>query len=300
VLWTRLAPDPADPDAMGPGPVRVGWRVATDERMRRVVSRGLAIASPELAHSVHAEVDGLRAGRDYYQFDAHHEESPVGHFRTAPPEHVLADKIRFAFVTCQDWPSGHYIAYRDLLHNDLDLVCHLGDYTYEYAIDSTRRGIPAPAGFEEECRDLRTYRLRHTLLGRPQGGERLFRRRARYASPSPEFLARRAAAYQAYYEHMPIRAAAARHPDRHLRIFRHLPYGRLAEFTLLDGRQYRTDNPCGDGEALRCPAAEAGDYTMLGQEQERWLGRGFALDGPLEHRGAAAPDRGARAPALRG
>ena len=163
VLWTRLAPDPADPEGMGPGPVRVGWRVATDERMRRVVSRGLAIASPELA-SVHVEVDGLRAGRDYfYQFDAHHEESPVGHFRTAPPGHVLADKIRFAFVTCQDWPSGHYTAYRDLLHNDLDLVCHLGDYTYEYAIDSTRRGIPAPAGFEEECRDLRTYRLRHTL-----------------------------------------------------------------------------------------------------------------------------------------
>ena len=97
-----------------------------------------------------------------------------------------------------------------------------------------------------------------------------------YASPSPEFLARRAAAYQAYYEHMPIRAAAARHPDRHLRIYRHLPYGRLAEFTLLDDRQYRTDNPCGDGEALRCPAAEAGDYTMLGQEQERWLARGFA------------------------
>ena len=76
---------------------------------------------------------------------------------------MLADKIRFAFVTCQDWPSGHYTAYRDLLHNDLDLVCHLGDYTYEYAIDSTRRGIPAPTGFEEECRDLRTYRLRHTL-----------------------------------------------------------------------------------------------------------------------------------------
>jgi alkaline phosphatase D len=122
-----------------------------------------------------------------------------------------------------------------------------------------------------------------------------------YASPSPEFLARRAAAYQAYYEHMPIRAAAARHPGRHLRIYRHLPYGRLAEFTLLDDRQYRTDNPGGDGEALRCPAAEAGDYTMLGQEQERWLARGFARStARLEHRGAAAPHRGARAPALRG
>lgn len=91
------------------------------------------------------------------------EESPVGHFRTAPAPHEMVRLLRFACATCQDWPSGFYIAYRDMLQYDLDVVFHLGDYTYEYAINSTQRGIPAPTGFEQECLDLHTYRLRHTL-----------------------------------------------------------------------------------------------------------------------------------------
>ena len=124
----------------------------------------MALATAALAHSVHVEVDGLLPGRDYfYQFDVRREESPIGHFRTAPADHELAREVRFAFATCQDWPSGYYTAYRDMLRNDLDLVLHLGDYTYEYAIGATGRGIPVPDGFAEACLDLRTYRLRHTL-----------------------------------------------------------------------------------------------------------------------------------------
>jgi alkaline phosphatase D len=295
VLWTRLAPEPADPAALGRRGVPVGWRVATDSRMRQVGARGVALASAELAHAVHVEVDGLRSGRDYfYQFNVRSEEGAVGHFRTAPRAHELVSHLRFAFATCQDWPSGHYTAYRDMLQHDLDLVLHLGDYTYEYRIDETRRGVPPPDGFVEETVDLRTYRLRHTLYKldpdlqaahakfpfaviwddhevqndysglSPEGG-----------SPSPEFTARRLAAYQAYYEHMPIRFAVATRPRPGLRIYRRLRYGELAEFTLLDDRQYRSDNPCGDGESLRCEAALMADYTMLGPTQERWMARGF-------------------------
>jgi phosphodiesterase/alkaline phosphatase D-like protein len=201
VLWTRLAPDPVDPLSLGSAPVPVGWRVAHDSRMRHLVARGVAIAPSQLAHSVHVEVDNLLPGRDYfYQFDAGREESPVGHFRTAPAHVELAREVRFAFATCQDWPSGYYTAYRDMIRNDLDLVLHLGDYTYEYAIGpTTGRGVPPPDGLERETVDL------------------------------------------------------------------------LA----LDDRQYMTDNPCGDGESLRCDAALEGDYTMLGRQQERWVARGF-------------------------
>lgn len=297
VLWTRLCPEPADPNRLGDRSIPVGWRVARDDRMRHVVARGVAFAPAALAHSVHVELDCLRPGRDYfYQFDVGCEESAVGHFRTAPDHHEMARELRFAFVTCQDWPSGFYTAYRDMLQNDLDLVLHLGDYTYEYAIGGiTGRGVPAPAGFEAETIDLLTYRLRHTLYKldpdlqavhaqfpfaviwddhevqndysglAPEGGQ-----------PSPEFTARRAAAYQAYYEHMPIRLRTAESPGPDLRIYRRLRYGRLAEFTLLDDRQYRTDNPCGDGESLRCDEALQGEYTMLGAEQEAWLARVFA------------------------
>ena len=249
-----------------------------------------------LAHSVHVEVDGLRPGRDFfYQFDVRAEESPVGHFRTAPSLDETLDRLRFAFATCQDWPSGHYIAYRDMVENDLDIVLHLGDYTYEYEISGiTGRGIPAPAGFEKETIDLETYRLRHTLYKLDPDLQAAHAKfpfgviwddhevqndysglAPEYGSPSPAFTARRAAAYQAYYEHMPIRLEVARTPRPGLQIYRQLQYGRLAEITLLDDRQYRSDNPCGDGEALRCQEALTGKCTMLGREQEKWLSRGF-------------------------
>jgi alkaline phosphatase D len=297
VLWTRLAPDPADPQSLGRAAIPVRWRVALDGRMKRVVAHGVALAPAELAHSVHVEVDGLWAGRDYfYQFDVGGEESPIGHFRTAPHPHELARELKFAFVTCQDWASGYYTAYRDMLANDLDVVLHLGDYTYEYGIGAnTGRGTPPPSGFEAETVDLRTYRLRHTLYKLDSDLQAIHARfpfaviwddhevqndysglAPEWGVPSPEFTARRAAAYQAYYEHMPIRSWVAGNPKKGLRIYRRLNYGRLLEISLLDDRQYRTDNPCGDGESLRCNEALNGTYTMLGREQERWLARGFA------------------------
>src|SRR5262245_23947226 len=121
VLWTRLAPEPADPGSLGRRSIPVGWRVAADPQLRHVVAGGVAHAPAELAHSVHVEVDGLRPGRDYfYQFDARDEESAIGHFRTAPARDEMASRIRFAFATCQDWPSGYYTAYRDMVDQDLD------------------------------------------------------------------------------------------------------------------------------------------------------------------------------------
>jgi alkaline phosphatase D len=296
VLWTRLAPEPANPTSLGRRAIPVGWRVATDSHMRHVVARGRAVAWPELAHAVHVEVDGLQPERDYfYQFDLRDDESRIGHFRTAPSQHAQVRQMQFAFATCQDWPSGFYTAYRDMLQNDLDLVLHLGDYTYEYAISGmTGRGIPVPSGFGRETVDPETYRLRHTLYKLDPDLQAAHAKfpfaviwddhevqndysglAPEWGSPSPEFTARRAAAYQAYYEHMPLRLAIARNPMPSLRIYRKFRFGRLAEFSMLDDRQYRTDNPCGDGEALRCEEALTGRYTMLGSDQERWLARGF-------------------------
>jgi alkaline phosphatase D len=295
VLWTRLAPEPTDPSALGTQEIPVAWRVATDDRIRNVVAQGVAQARPDLAHSVHVEVSGLLPGRDYfYQFNVRDEESRVGHFRTAPAMNTMPNEVRFAFATCQDWPSGYYTAYRDMLRNDLDLVLHLGDYTYEYAIKRSNRRGNVPPGFREPCLDLRTYRLRHTLYKLDPDLQAVHAKfpflaiwddhevandysglAPEYGAPSPEFTARRAAAYQAYYEHLPIRLSVAQlYPE--LRIYRTLRYGRLVEFTMLDDRQYRTDNPCGDGESLRCDAALNGNYSMLGSGQEQWLYQTFA------------------------
>jgi alkaline phosphatase D len=239
VLWTRLAPDPLVPAALGTRAIRVGWRVAEDPQMRRVVLRGHALAPSELAHSVHVEVEELRPGRDYfYQFDLRGEESGVGHFRTTPRPSDMVREMRFAVATCQDWPSGYYVAYRDMLQHDLDMVFHLGDYTYEYAIGGANRSEGVPPGFEHETIDLHTYRLRHALHKLDPDLQAAHARfpfvviwddhevqndysglSPEFGVPSPEFTARRAAAYQAYYEHMPLRQSPSMVPSLALRIF---------------------------------------------------------------------------------
>jgi alkaline phosphatase D len=295
VLWTRLAPDPTDPTSLGDDRIPVRWRIALDEDMREVVRSGRATASPDLAHAVHVEVNGLGSHADHwFQFSVDDEESPVGHFRTAPGRNESASQLQLAFATCQDWPSGFYTAYRDMLQDDLDLVIHLGDYTYEYLIDSSKRAGEIPAGFEEETVDLRTYRLRHTLYKLDPDLQAAHQRfpfsiiwddhevqndysglAPEYGEPSLDFTARRAAAYQAFYEHVPIRRSALAKNFDELRIYRRLNFGRLAELTLLDDRQYRDDNPCGDGESLRCDAAFDEDVQMLGDRQERWTRNGF-------------------------
>ncbi len=336
VLWTRLAPEPSDPTVLGQQTYPVGWRVARDDQMRRVVARGRARAMAELGHSVHVEVDGLRPGADYfYQFDIRGEESPIGHFRTAPGRREMIDSVAFAVATCQDWPSGYFTAYRDMVQHDLDLVLHLGDYTYEYRFDSANRPMPADP-FRAETIDLPTYRLRHALYKLDPDLQAAHAKfpfaviwddhevandysglAPEYSTPSPAFTARRAAAYQAWYEHMPVRSAFGYGADRgrsdedyqvddaqadaesidrsekegadagrrsgdggrasgELRIYRRLNFGRLAEFTMLDTRQYRTDNPYGDGESDHNKFPNVGEHSMLGMQQERWVARGFA------------------------
>src|SRR5688572_13311887 len=84
VLWTRLAPRPLEPaGGLPPEPIDVQWELAGDETMRDVIRSGTAVATPQLGHSVHAEVEGLEPDRWYwYRFRAGDAESPVGRTRT--------------------------------------------------------------------------------------------------------------------------------------------------------------------------------------------------------------------------
>jgi alkaline phosphatase D len=134
VLWTRLAPDPLRGGGMPPETVVVAWEIATDDRLRRVVRRGTAIASPELAHSVHVELAGLEPARPYwYRFHAAGATSPVGRALTMSPAGQVPPALRFAFASCQHYEHGWYTAYRHLVGDDPDLVAFLGDYIYEGA-----------------------------------------------------------------------------------------------------------------------------------------------------------------------
>ena len=291
VLWTRLAPDPLNGGGMPPAPVVVRWEVAEDDGMRRVVKRGEATAVAEWAHAVHAEVDGLQAGREYwYRFHAGDATSPIGRTRTMPRAKDEVDRLRFAFVSCQHYETGFFTAYRHLATEDLDLVFHLGDYIYEGAgrDGQTRRH----RGLElETLEDYRTryaqYRLDPDLQAAHAGfpwivtpddhevDNNYAGAISEHDDPRDGFLRRRAAAYQAYYEHMPLRRRSIPSgPD--IQLYRQFTYGSLASFFVLDTRQFRTDQPCGDGSKAPCRGVADPAATMLGAAQERWLFDGLS------------------------
>ena len=293
VLWTRLAPNPLEyQTGMPNAAVGVDWQVATDEAMTRVVRSGTALAPPELAHSVHVEVAGLEPRREYfYRFRAGGEHSPVGRTMTTPGPGQHVDQLRFAFASCQKWDDGYYSAYRRMAEEDLEVVIHLGDYIYEYGIGTTGgfRNIPVPDRFAPETKTLGRYRIQHALYRSDsdlQEAHRLFpwvvtwddhEVENDYAGTDAEgppygsgFLHRRAAAYQAYYEHLPLRQASMPSGVGTL-LYRSVQYGDLAEFSVLDTRQYRSAPPCGRGEQPRCAAALDPATTMTGPAQERWL-----------------------------
>ncbi|HEX3870832.1 MAG TPA: alkaline phosphatase D family protein [Pirellulales bacterium] len=287
VLWTRLAPDPTEGGGMPDENVEVDWQVADDEAMKHVVARGTAIASPDLAHSVHVEVAGLKPDRWYwYQFSAGGATSPKGRARSAPHPSEVPQRLRFAFASCQNWEQGLFTAYEYMAKEDLDLVFHLGDYIYDYA------GKPKQVRMHVggECEILEGYRNRHAQYKTDE-----LLQRAHAACPwivawddhefdnncandiseekgvdSATFLKRRAQAYQAYYEHMPLRRAQFPHgPDA--RMYRRMGFGRLAEFAVLDTRQYRTDQPCGDGTKPPCDDVYDPKATAMGNAQEQWM-----------------------------
>ena len=160
VLWTRLAPEPLTPDGgMPEETVSVRWEVATDEAIEDVVASGTASARPELAHSVHVDVRGLDPDTEYfYRFGVGSVESPVGRTQTAPAPDADLEESRFAFASCQHYPTGYYTAYDNMADENLDLVIQLGDYIYEGDLNSPLGRDHEPP---REIESLSDYRIRH-------------------------------------------------------------------------------------------------------------------------------------------
>ena len=281
VIWTRLAPRPLEPfGGMDRKKFPVTWIVAEDEGFRRPVARGTALAYPEHAHAVHVDVIGLRPAREYfYRFAAGPHLSPVGRTKTAPAPLSHVSAFAFAFASCQNYPSGFYTAYRHMAEEDLDVVVHLGDYIYEGGGQGSlgRGHLPA----REIC-SLDDYRIRTAQHKTDPDLQRVHARHPwivtwddhevdnNYADEVPggndqtsdEFLVRRANAYRAYWEHMPLRRTLMpTGPD--MPLYRRLTFGDLVEFNVLDTRQYRSDQ---DLSRRSDPSR-----SITGDEQERWL-----------------------------
>ncbi|TDE16048.1 alkaline phosphatase D family protein [Jiangella asiatica] len=291
VLWTRLAPDPLAGGGMPSRPYPVEWEVAEDDAFARVVRRGRTVALPQEGHSVHVEVDGLESGADYvYRFRAGGRISPVGRTRTAPAG-AVSSGLRFAFASCQNWQDGYYTAYEALAAEDLDFVAFLGDYIYESVPRTTTVRTHEGTG---EPVTLAEYRNRHAQYRSDpnlQAAHAAFpwivtwddhEVDNNWADEIPQdpdlqtpeaFRARREAAFQAYYEHMPLRRGA-RPRGLDLQLYRRLRFGDLVDLHVLDTRQYRSDQPATLEAASTDPS-----LTMTGEDQERWLVDGLTDGG---------------------
>ncbi|MDI3419977.1 alkaline phosphatase D family protein [Streptomyces luteolus] len=296
VLWTRLAPQPFEADGGLPAQrVTVQWEIAHDARFARIVRRGSTTAHPEFGHSVHVEVDGLDAGRVYhYRFRTGSWISPVGRTRTAPARAAGVSALKLAAVSCQAYHDGYFTAYEHLAQDDVDVVLHLGDYLYEYAVNSTggARNYTdrvLPAHFNRETVTLDDYRMRYGLYKSDPDLKAAHAAHPflvtwddhetenNYADdipengvPPQEFLVRRAAAYRAYWENQPLRRPQQPSgPD--MQLYRRLHWGRLAQFDILDTRQYRSDQAYGDNAHPAGPESDDPKRSITGATQERWL-----------------------------
>ncbi len=286
-LWTRITGFQV--------PVQVKWEIASDEAMRNIVLAGVETASAEWAHSVHIDVQGLAPQRWYwYRFSAGGAQSPVARTRTAPGSGAAVERLRFAFASCQQYEQGYYGAYRHIVADAPDFIAFLGDYIYEstWGQEHVRsHGAAQPYSLEE-------YRARYALY---KSDPDLQAAHAAcpwlviwddhevdndYAGNRPEdgmerepFLLRRAAAYRAYYEHMPL-PARMRPQGPDLPLHTAVDWGRLARLYMLDTRQHRSWQACprpkrhGGSNTVdvdTCAGLAEAERSMLGLAQERWL-----------------------------
>ncbi|SEB28615.1 alkaline phosphatase D [Nocardioides exalbidus] len=297
VLWTRLAQLPLDDDGlggMGQSVREVAWQVATDPGFRRVVRRGRVRTGPAQGHSIHLEPSGLEPDRDHwYRFRLGRHLSPVGHTRTAPRPESAPAALAVAYASCAQWEHGYFTAYRRMAEDEPDLVLHLGDYMYEYDPDFE----PAKTGNVRhhegpETVTLADYRRRHAQYKTDEDLQLLHATAPwvavfddhevsdNWADESPGtttrrdgFGDRRAAALRAYWENMPLRRSAfPQGPD--MKANRRFQWGRLATFHMLDTRQYRDPQACGDGMGT-CEETWEPDRSILGAPQEAWVDEGL-------------------------
>jgi alkaline phosphatase D len=256
---------------------------------RRTFLAGAAGAGRDFAVTTRLQSAKLRPGEQYYyRFLTCDRSSPVGRFRTLRP----ADSnqpVRIGFFSCQEWNGGYYTAHAALAEEqDLDAVVCLGDCIYERDYYNGPRNDTTGPNHDGDVQSLPEYRDKYRLYHTDSNLLRVRETHSliatwddhevedNYAGDQPgdatpnhriPFLQRHAAAYQAFFEHMPkVRDPSA--PDR---VYGGVTLGRHADLLVLDQRRYRSDQPCGDPVAQPCPESEDAGRTMLGAEQKAWF-----------------------------
>ncbi len=285
VLWTRLVAG-AGEALIGERAVAVVWEADDDP----AAGGATWITTDESsAHSIHALIEGLDADRWYtYYFRSGGFTSTIGRTRTAPDDDSAVEQLIVGSASCQNYEHGFYAAHDDIAAAGLDLLVWLGDYIYEggpgvLGAEGTVRlhDMPEPTTLDE-------YRVRYTLYKRDPSLQAAHSAcpwlvtwddhevdnnyAGSIAQEGVDLTERRANAYQAWWEHTPTRLAPPSSAD--FTIYRSQRWGTLVDLSLLDTRQYRSDQACNDVRLSLdppCPETFVAERTLLGADQETWL-----------------------------
>ena len=297
ILWTRLLIHEDDRLSVDNDAVTVTVEVFSDAELKRRVYVGEVTTHAQRGHAVHAPVRALQPDREYwYRFRQGNATSMVGHTRTLPGPNADTKSLRIALASCQHYEQGQYVAHQEIASQPLDFVLFVGDYIYE----SSNPQYAIRSHGSEEPKTLAQYRQRYELYKSDPALQAAHAAHPwvlmwddhevvndyandqdrRYTPPS-EFLQRRAAAYQAYFEHQPLWLGPDAKQPADLRLYDQFVWGKLAEIWTLDCRQYRSPQACrdplrgGGRMVMQCEELDSPERTMLGGVQERWFDQGF-------------------------
>ena len=300
VLWTRLAPSPFSTEPFTKDLIEVTVEVAEDEAFRKIVTRQIEFARPDMMHAVHAEIYGLLPNRPYfYRFIAGGISSPVGRVRTAPQIGAPLDSLKFAWTSCAHYEQGYYTGYADIVKQNPDVILGLGDYIYEVSYGPQLRRMPVSEAFT-----LDDYRLIHSVTKTDRDLQAAHRiapwlfiwddhevandyqanvGETRPVNDEKRFAERKYNAYRAFFEHMPLRRRSWFDAANNMRIYGQSMFGDLLSFTLLDTRQYRARAACAtlgrfEAEVVAretCAELQDQNRTILGATQERFFNEQF-------------------------
>ena len=313
VLWTRIL-------TRRTGALRVAYEIARedDTKFARPVLRGVANTSPGKDYTVKVQIKRaeLKPFHKYrYRFIFNGESSRIGHFKTLPAPDADVSKVRFGYVSCQDYTNGYYNAYYHLAReSELDFVVHLGDYIYETVnSDSFQGGGPPERQFTfpdggDESLTLKDYRRAYKKYKQDRNLQVIHEKYAviqiwddhEFANDVYQIYApdqggtdatpsknpkRREAATRAWTEYNPVGVTydAAKGPLDEIVIYRSFDFGRLASFVLTDERLYRDGPPSGNETSDR--------YVTPGTGAEKAEGRTMLGDGTPTQDNLPRPDQ---------
>ncbi len=276
IIWTRVTPD-------HPGRVQVRWEVSEDKSFETITKKGFANAEPEKDYTVKLDVTGLKPDTYYYyRFTTQGNVSVVGRTKTAPSRE--AENVSLAIVSCTNFEFGNFNSFGNIAsRDDLDAVVHLGDYIYEYPPgaygDTTLGRLHLPA---KELLTLSDYRTRYSQYRLDENFKAAHQQHPfvaiwddheisndahnsgaqNHQDEEGDYVTRREAARQAYYEWMPIRETGGG------QLYRKIELGKIADLLMLDERLAGRTPP---SENAKDPNFNDEERSMLGAKQLQWL-----------------------------